>query len=551
MFNKFTNIEKRYVLEMINSIAQVDGTFTDEEGCILAAIAYLMEIDLDIWRPNLVDVSLSYSRVGEMSKNKIEETLILLLQVSIFDGLVKYEELSTILPLAYEANITDEEMLGYGRRAFSGEKFTTFDKLLVYALCVKMMEVDSEVSKSEKKTLSKIQLKFDLPANFIDRQLVNNIDWALNIMSAYSIKKRYRIIEYLIKVRDSDGKINEHEANLLIKVLGRLGLKEYEFNESKIIQCDIKIYIEKFAELSSGNTTSWEKWLDFVKEIFYEEHNHSLYEKLEYALKKSFELGLVFDEDKYDYLEAKRILATIYFEKHNYKELNLILKEVQKLNVIPKWYWSMLSRMDFDQLEHGIKIKNERLLDLSREYRKYGEKKKTDLLAYYRGFVKKYKNFSISVNEQKLHMEKITKITGLKRPEKNIERAIKTDNKVKYYGRILVLGASKGKKKEQLLAIAKEYKVYADFEFGPDYDELSTIGIEKYKGLNKYNCIFVAQSPHSAKGIKGASSVVRRLRCTDFAPSIELRTKANKLYLTDTSFRSALKQSLQYLRSNE
>jgi len=76
MFNKYTSIEKRYVLELINSIAQIDGSFSDEEGCILAAVAYLMEIDLDIWRPNLVDISLSYSRVSEMGKNKLKNVII-------------------------------------------------------------------------------------------------------------------------------------------------------------------------------------------------------------------------------------------------------------------------------------------------------------------------------------------------------------------------------------------------------------------------------------------------------------------------------------------
>lgn len=189
-------------MELINSILQIDGTFTDEEGCILAAVAHLMEIDLELWTPNLVDTSLSYYRVGQMGKHKVEKTIILLLQVSIFDGIVKHEELATILPLAYEAKISDREMLDLGRRAFSGVHFTEFDKLLVYALCVKMMEIDDEISDQEKKVLSNLQKKFNLPSNFIDRQLVNNIDWALNIMSGFDIKKRYKIIRNVTDVRD-------------------------------------------------------------------------------------------------------------------------------------------------------------------------------------------------------------------------------------------------------------------------------------------------------------------------------------------------------------
>lgn len=539
MFNKFKSTEKRYVLELINSIAQIDGTFSDEEGCILSAIAYLMEIDLEIWRPNLVDVSLSYSRVGKMSKDKIVETIILLMQVSIFDGLVKYEELSTILPLAYEAGITDDELLDYGRRAFSGDKFTSFDKLLVYALCVKMMEVDFIIDQSEKRVLSKIQEKYNLPPNFIDRQLVNNIDWALNIMSGYSLKKRYSIIEKVTQVRDSDGYESEHEAKLLYRILNKLGLKEYSSEMEIELLTNVNI-INDYNSLVEEAELTWLDWLNYVMGIYYEQFNPEMEEYLLKALNEAFDCGLTLEEDLYYYLEAKRIQANILFNKNEYDSLNIVLSEIQNLDIIPKWYWSLLSKLDFDQLHQGILFKNERLLSLVKNYSKYGDSTKVNLLVEYRKFIKKYKDYTIEKHKEHLEMDKVMKITGFSSQHSDSKNTI-TQNEKKYKGKILILGGYKtSKNKYELTKVAESENVYAEIIIGPNYHELKNYDIKNYENSTKYDCIFIAQSPHSGRGIGESNSIVHELKKGNYPPCIELRTKSNKLFLTLSAFRNGI-----------
>jgi uncharacterized tellurite resistance protein B-like protein len=537
MFDKFSSREKRYVLELINSIAQIDGSFTGEESCILASVAYLMEIDLDIWSPNLVDISLAYSRVCEMGKNKIKEIIVLLMQVSIFDGLVKYEELALILPLAYEVGLTDKEMIDLGRRAFTGEKLTPFDKLLVYALCIKMMEVDSEISIYEKRQLKKIQEKFNLPDHYIDRQLVNNIQWALNIIASYSLNKRYHIIEYIVKIKNSDGQISEEEITLLFEILRQLGLKEYEqFVDEKIT--DESYIVSQFNKLKEQNEKSWKIWNDFVKQVFYEEYNQELDSILIEAVQMIFKCGLNIDVDKYEYLEAKRILAHLYYESNQYKELKKILKEVYQLEVIPKWYWGLVSRLDFKQLSHGIQIKNDRLLKTIKEYTKYGDESEVDLISRYPVFINKFKNFMIQKNTDPLDFHKISVILGLEdMSDDKINQTLKV--KSKYTGHILILGGHKGRLKDRLFEIAHELGFDGEIELGPDYDEIKSIGIEKYKNSNKYDCVFLGECPHSLKG-REKLSMKSIFNSEEYPPLIELRTKSNRLYLTDASFRSGL-----------
>lgn len=243
-------------------------------------------------------------------------------------------------------------------------------------------------------------------------------------------------------------------------------------------------------------------------------------------------------------------MSDLYFQNREISKLNDILHEVQSFNIIPKWYWSMVSKLDFDQLAHGIKIKNDRLLDLVQNYTLYGINKEINLLKCYPKFMRYYKDYKVKKSNIKLDKSKVISIIGLEQPKRinnPLDKNVSQSDQKEYTGCILILGSHKGKKKQKLQEIAKENNYIGDIEFGPDYEELNTIGIAKYENSDKYDCIFIADSPHSAKGIAGKSSILKTLKGNSFPPSIDLRAKNGKLYLTANSFKEGILKARKHL----